>query len=65
MAYHHNYFHNCGSRLSSIRFGRAHVFGNYYRNNATGSCVDSRLGAIVRVENHFFSVPAGAGVGKL
>jgi pectate lyase len=52
--YHHNYFHDCGSRLPSIRFGRAHVFDNYYRNNATGSCVDSRMGAVVRVENNFF-----------
>jgi pectate lyase len=52
--YHHNYFHDCGSRLPSIRFGRAHLFANYYRNNATGSCVDSRMGAVVRVENNFF-----------
>ncbi len=38
--YHHNYFHDCGSRLPSIRFGRAHVFDNYYLNNTTGSCVE-------------------------
>jgi len=52
--YHHNYFHDCGSRLPSIRFGRAHVFNNYYLNNSTGSCVDSRMGAIVRAESNFF-----------
>ena len=52
--YHHNYFHNCGSRLPSIRFGKAHVFNNYYINNADGSGVNSRMGAVVRVEgNHF------------
>jgi pectate lyase len=54
--YHHNYFHNCGSRLPSIRFGKAHVFNNYYLNNPNGSGVNSRMGAVVRVEgNHFES----------
>jgi len=52
--YHHNYFHNCGSRMPSIRFGKAHVFNNYYINNTDGSGVNSRMGAVVRVEgNHF------------
>lgn len=53
--YHHNYFHDCGSRLPSIRFGRAHVFDNYYFNNTTGSCVDSRMGAVVKAEGNYFS----------
>ena len=53
--YHHNYFHDCGSRLPSIRFGRAHVFDNYYFNNTTGSCVDSRMGAVVKAESNYFS----------
>jgi pectate lyase len=52
--YHHNYFHDCGSRLPSIRFGRAHIFDNYYFNNTTGSCVDSRMGAIVKAESNYF-----------
>jgi pectate lyase len=52
--YHHNYFHNCGSRMPSIRFGKAHVFNNYYINIPDGSGVNSRMGAVVRVEgNHF------------
>jgi pectate lyase len=54
ITYHHNYFHDCGSRLPSIRFGKAHIFSNYYKNNAGGSCVNSRMGAVVRVENNFF-----------
>ena len=53
--YHHNYFHDCGSRLPSIRFGRAHVFDNYDFNNTTGSCVDSRMGAVVKAEGNYFS----------
>src|SRR5215831_2216985 len=52
--YHHNFFHDNGSRLPSIRFGKAHVFDNYYQNNTMGSCVDSRMGAVVKVENNYF-----------
>jgi pectate lyase len=52
--YHHNYFHDCGSRLPSIRFGKAHLFNNYYLNNTTGTCVNSRMGAVVKVENNYF-----------
>lgn len=51
--YHHNYFHNCGSRLPSIRFGKAHVFDNYYQANDS-TCVNSRMGAVVKVENNYF-----------
>jgi pectate lyase len=52
--YHHNYFHNVGSRLPSIRFGKAHVFNNYYANVPDGSGVNSRMGAVVRVEGNYF-----------
>ena len=55
--YHHNYFHDTGSRLPSIRFGKAHIFNNYYLNNPEGTGVNSRMGAVVRVEgNHFQNV---------
>ncbi|HEY7373262.1 MAG TPA: CBM35 domain-containing protein, partial [Polyangia bacterium] len=52
--YHHNYFHDVGSRLPSIRFGKAHVFNNYYINVPDGSGVNSRMGAVVRVEGNYF-----------
>jgi pectate lyase len=54
VTYHHDYFRNCGSRLPSIRFGKAHVFNNYYQNDNFGSCVNSRMNAWVRVENNYF-----------
>jgi pectate lyase len=55
--YHHNNIHNVGSRLPSIRFGKAHIFNNYYANVPDGSGINSRMGAVVRVEgNHFQSV---------
>jgi pectate lyase len=52
--YHHNYFRDCGSRLPSIRFGKAHVFNNYYQNDNFGSCVNSRMNALVKVEHNYF-----------
>jgi pectate lyase len=52
--YHHNYFYNCGSRLPSIRFGKAHLFNNFYLDNTGGSGVNSRMGAVVKVESNYF-----------
>lgn len=52
--YHHNFFHDTVSRLPSIRFGKAHVFNNYYENNNDGSGVNSRMGAVVKVESNYF-----------
>ena len=50
--FHHNYFHDIGSRLPSIRFGKAHVFNKYYLNDDGG--VNSRMGAVVKVEGNYF-----------
>jgi len=52
--YHHNYFHNCGSRMPSIRFGKAHIFSSYFVNNFGGTGVNSRMGAVVRVDGNYF-----------
>ncbi len=52
ITFHHNYFYNCESRLPSIRFGKAHIFNNYYRNSHTA--INSRMGACVRVERNYF-----------
>jgi pectate lyase len=51
--YHHNHFHDVGSRLPSIRFGKAHVFDNYFQN-VESSGVNSRMGAVVKVEHNYF-----------
>lgn len=53
VTYHHNHFQNCGSRLPSIRFGKAHVFNNHYQNN-TDTGINSRMGAVVKIENNYF-----------
>ena len=58
ITFHHNYFHDCGSRLPSIRFGKSHIFSNYYENN--GSAVHTRVGACVKVEHNYFKNTDGA-----
>jgi pectate lyase len=52
LTFHHNYFYNCGSRLPSIRFGKAHVYNNYFKD--CDDAVHSRIGAWVRVERNYF-----------
>ncbi len=52
VTFHHNYFFNCTSRLPSIRFGKSHIFNNYYRDCDTA--INSRMGACVRVEKNYF-----------
>ncbi len=52
VTYHHNVFSNCNSRLPSIRFGKAHIFNNYYLDSDTA--INARMGACVRVENNYF-----------
>ena len=59
VTYHHNYFYNNYERNPSIRFGRAHVFNNYYQNTWTSTAgygIASRMGAIVRAENNYFDI---------
>jgi pectate lyase len=60
--FHHNHFYNANSRLPSLRFGKAHIFNNYYKNISTG--INSRMNACIRVENNYFE-DAGTGVGML
>ncbi|MBN1950236.1 MAG: T9SS type A sorting domain-containing protein [Bacteroidales bacterium] len=62
ITFHHDAFYNCGSRLPSLRFGKAHLFNNYYLNN--GTSINTHMNACVRVENNYFD-NAGTGVGSL
>ncbi|MBI5475251.1 MAG: hypothetical protein HY964_00775, partial [Ignavibacteriales bacterium] len=57
VTYHHNYFDGTGQRHPRIRYGKAHIFNNYYRNNVLYG-VSSNLEADVLVEgNYFLDVP--------
>jgi pectate lyase len=58
ITFHHNYFHENGSRLPSIRFGKSHIFSNYYQNN--DNAIHTRVGACVKVEHNYFRDTDGA-----
>lgn len=53
VTYHHNYFRNINSRLPLFRGGQGHIYNNVYEDVVTG-CVNSRLGACVKIENNYF-----------
>lgn len=50
---HHNWFDGSSSRHPRVRFGKAHVFNNFY-DNVTTYGVGSAYGAMVLVENNAF-----------
>src|SRR5258705_10317866 len=51
--FHHNFYQNVNSRVPSYRFGVGHVFNNYYLDILT-SGVNSRMGAVLRIEGNVF-----------
>lgn len=53
ITWHHNYWHKVNSRLPLFRFGKGHIYNNYYHNVDT-SAINSRMGAIIRVERNVF-----------
>ncbi|BAB07538.1 pectate lyase family protein [Halalkalibacterium halodurans] len=53
ITFHHNYFKNLNSRVPAYRFGKAHLFSNYFENILeTG--INSRMGAEMLVEHNVF-----------
>lgn len=53
VTFHHNRWENINSRAPLFRFGYGHIYNNYYRNvESTG--INSRMGALLRVENNVF-----------
>ncbi|HSC66168.1 MAG TPA: pectinesterase family protein, partial [Cellvibrio sp.] len=53
ISFHHNYWKNVVSRLPLFRFGEGHIWNNYYQN-VTGSGINSRMGAKLRIDNNVF-----------
>ncbi|WP_165310082.1 pectate lyase family protein [Vibrio ziniensis] len=37
VTFHHNYWQNVGQRLPRVRYGRVHVYNNYYKLDVSGS----------------------------
>ncbi len=55
LTYHHCWYdQNCNERMPSVRFGRVHVYNNYYRSDSALYCVRTRLYAECLVENNYF-----------
>lgn len=54
VTFHHNYFDKSSSRHPRVRFGRAHVYNNYY-DEVTTYGVGSAYGAKVFVESNSFN----------
>ncbi len=53
VTFHHNRWEKVNSRLPAFRFGQAHIFNNYY-SNIVESGVNSRMGAVTRLDNNVF-----------
>lgn len=51
--YHHNRFENVKSRLPLLRFGRAHIYNNYFGNVDT-SGINVRMGGVALIESNYF-----------
>jgi len=55
VTYHHNWWGtNVQERMPSNRFGRVHVFNNYYNAPANNYCVRTRIDAESLIENNWF-----------
>ena len=51
--YHHNRFDNVKSRLPLLRFGKAHIYNNYF-GNVHSSGINVRMGATALIEGNYF-----------
>jgi pectate lyase len=52
---HHNWYaDNAIERMPSVRWGRVHVFNNYYTCSGNNYCARTRISSQVLVENNFY-----------
>jgi pectate lyase len=77
VTFHHCWWDQlCTERMPSVRFGRVHVYNNYYSSDSALYCVRTRLYAECLVENNYYehvknpwelglSIAAGTVTGKL
>lgn len=55
VTFHHNWWSsNCLERMPSIRFGRVHVYNNYFNCTSNHYCTRARLYSEVLVENNYY-----------
>lgn len=56
--FHHNWFHDTGSRHPLYRGGHAHVYNNFYER--VNSAIDVRTNAKLLIENNYFKEVRGS-----
>jgi len=55
VTFHHNWFGQyCMQRIPSLRYGRGHIYNNYYHCPGNIYCIWSRIQAEALVENNYF-----------
>ena len=55
VTFHHCWYNQlCNDRMPSVRFGRVHVYNNYFSSDSALYCVRTRLYAECLVENNYF-----------
>jgi pectate lyase len=55
VTFHHNWYGDmCMQRIPSVRFGRAHIYNNYYNCPGNLYCIWSRIQAECLIENNYF-----------
>jgi pectate lyase len=55
VTFHHNWWSTlCVERMPRVRFGRVHVFNNYFNSPGNNYCVRASLESEVLVEHNFF-----------
>jgi len=55
VTFHHNWYSTlCHERMPSVRFGRAHIYNNFFDCPGNNYCIRTRLYAQCLVENNYF-----------
>jgi pectate lyase len=55
ITFHHNFFGTlCWQRMPSVRYGRVHIYNNYYNCPDNLYCIRSRIHAECLIENNYF-----------
>ena len=55
ITFHHNFFSTlCWQRIPSVRYGRVHIYNNYYNCPGNLYCIRSRIQAECLIENNYF-----------
>ena len=55
VTFHHNWWGaRCRERMPSVRYGRAHIYNNYYNCTGNNYCIRSRADAECLIQNNYF-----------